>query len=188
MQGKLVRTAQGLEVEIDADGKPRFPGSGRDLSYTDESKGERFIPHVVEPSAGVDRALLAFLCEAYQEDEIPDLEGVPQTRIVLKFHPRLAPIKAGVFPLVKRDGMPEIALEIYRELKRRWNVFYDERGSVGRRYRRQDESGTPFCVTVDSQTLEDQTVTLRDRDTTHQERLAIHELSKFLEDHIDSQK
>ncbi len=101
MEGKLVRTAQGLEVETDADGKPRYPGSGHDLSYTDESNGERFIPHVIEPSAGVDRALLAFLCEAYQEDEIPDLEGVPQTRVVLKFHPRLAPVKAGVFPLVK---------------------------------------------------------------------------------------
>ena len=188
MQGKLVRTAQGLEVESDADGKPRYPGSGRDLSYTDESSGERFIPHVIEPSAGVDRALLAFLCEAYQEDEIPDLDGVAQPRVVLKFHPRVAPVKAGVFPLVKRDGMPEIALEIYRELKRRWNVFYDERGSVGRRYRRQDESGTPFCITVDSQTLEDQTVTLRDRDTTRQERLAIHELNKFLEDKIDRQQ
>ena len=98
----------------------------------------------------------------------------------MKFHPRLAPVKVAVFPLVKRDGMPEIAQEIYRELKRNWNTFYDESGSVGRRYRRQDESGTPFCVTIDSQTLSDRTVTVRDRDTTQQERVASDALVTFL--------
>ena len=121
--------------------------SGKDLSYFDEERKERFVPHVIEPSAGADRATLAFLCEAYTEDEVGG-----EARTVLKFHPRLAPIKAAIFPLVKRDGMPEKAEAIYRELRRHFNVFYDEKGAIGRRYRRQDEAGTPFCITVDSQT------------------------------------
>ena len=125
------------------------------------------MPHVVEPSAGADRATLAFLCEAYTEDEVGG-----EARTVLKFHPRIAPIKAAVFPLVKRDGMPEMAEAIYRELKRHYNVFYDEKGAIGRRYRRQDEAGTPFCITVDSQTLTDDTVTFRDRDTCRQWRVS----------------
>jgi glycyl-tRNA synthetase len=140
--------------------------SGRDLSYFDEDKKERFVPHVIEPSAGADRGTLAFLCEAYTEDTIG---GEPRT--VLKFHPRLAPIKAAVFPLVKRDGMPEKAEAIYRDLKRHYNVFLDEKGAIGRRYRRQDEAGTPFCITVDSQTLTDGTVTFRDRDSCRQWRV-----------------
>ena len=106
------------------------------------------MPHVIEPSAGADRATLAFLCEAYTEDEVGG-----EARTVLKFHPRIAPVKAAVFPLVKKDGMPEKAEAIYRDLKRRFNVFYDEKGAIGRRYRRQDEAGTPFGITVDSQTL-----------------------------------
>ena len=125
------------------------------------------MPHVIEPSAGADRATLAFLCEAYTEDEVGG-----ESRTVLKFHPRIAPIKAAVFPLVKRDGMPEKAEAIYRELKRHFNVFYDEKGAIGRRYRRQDEAGTPFCITVDSQTLTDDTVTFRDRDSCRQWRVA----------------
>ena len=119
--------------------------SGKDLSYFDEERKERFVPHVVEPSAGADRATLAFLCEAYAEDQVGG-----ETRTVLKFHPRIAPIKAAIFPLVKRDGMPEKAEAIYRDLRRHFNVFYDEKGAIGRRYRRQDEAGTPFCITVDS--------------------------------------
>ncbi|MEW5872224.1 MAG: glycine--tRNA ligase [Chloroflexota bacterium] len=185
MEGKLIRQGDGFTVELDEQGKPRYPGSGKDLSYLDEQTKERFIPHVIEPSAGADRATLAFLCEAYTEDLVPDLDGVLQPRLVLKFHPRLAPVKVAVFPLVKRDGMPKIAQEIYRELKRHWNVFYDESGSVGRRYRRQDESGTPYCVTVDSQTLTDQTVTVRDRDTTQQERVALAELAAYLRERLE---
>jgi glycyl-tRNA synthetase len=180
MEGKLVRQGEGFAVELDEQGKPCHPGSGRDLSYTDPYTQEKYIPHVVEPSAGADRATLAFLCEAYTEDSVPDLQGEPQPRVVLKFHPRLAPVKVAVFPLVKREGMPDIAQEIYRELKRHWNVFYDESGSVGRRYRRQDESGTPYCITVDSQTLEDQSVTVRDRDTTQQERLSMKAIVGYL--------
>ena len=140
--------------------------SGKDLSYFDEEKKERYIPHVIEPSAGADRATLAFLCEAYQEDEVGG-----ETRTVLKFHPRFAPIKAAVFPLVKKDGMPEKAEAIYRELKQNFNVFFDQGGAIGRRYRRQDEAGTPFGITVDGQTLADDTVTFRDRDSCKQWRV-----------------
>ncbi|MBN1994261.1 MAG: glycine--tRNA ligase [Anaerolineae bacterium] len=186
MEGKLVRQGDDFIVERDEQGRPRYPGSGKDLSYFDDQAKERFIPHVIEPSAGADRAALAFLCEAYTEDAIEDSQGKPQPRVVMKLHPRLAPIKVAVLPLVKRDGMPEIAQDIYRALKRRWNVFYDETSSVGRRYRRQDESGTPFCVTVDSQTLVNQTVTLRERDTTRQERVAINDLEGIIHKQIEA--
>ncbi|GAB6186330.1 glycine--tRNA ligase [Thermopirellula anaerolimosa] len=171
MEGKLVRQGNDLVVELGPDGQPKHRGSGRDLAYFDDETREKFIPHVIEPSAGADRAALAFLCEAYQEDEAPDEHGKPVKRVVLRLHPRLAPIKAAVFPLVKKDGMPEIAQAIYAALKPLCNVFYDEKGAVGRRYRRQDEIGTPFCITVDSQTLADGTVTIRDRDTLKQWRV-----------------
>ncbi len=173
MEGKLDPSTKPLELEKDQNGQPRWRGSGRDLSYRDDLTGERFVPHVIEPSAGADRATLAFLCRAYTEDEAPDEQGKPQPRVVMRFHPRIAPIKAAVFPLVRKDGMPEIAQQIYRELKRQFNVFYDEKGAVGRRYRRQDEAGTPYCITVDGQTREDQTVTIRDRDSLQQWRVKI---------------
>ena len=171
MEGKLVRQGDQLVVELDAEGKPRHRGSGKDLSYFDDQTKERFVPHVIEPSAGADRATLAFLCEAYNEDEAPDEHGKPAKRVFLRLHPRLAPIKAAVFPLVKKDGMPEVAREIYKALKPHLAVFYDEKSAVGRRYRRQDEVGTPFCITVDGQTLQDGTVTIRDRDTLRQWRV-----------------
>ncbi len=180
MEGKLVKNAEGcLEVEMIDDpaakgGKrPKWKGSGRDLTYRDEATGERYTPHVIEPSAGADRATLAFLCEAYHEDQAPDDKGEMQTRVVMRFHPRIAPVKAAVFPLVKKDGMPEIAQKIYRDLKKKFVVFYDEKGAVGRRYRRQDEAGTPYCITVDGQTLADNTVTIRDRDTLEQWRVSV---------------
>jgi glycyl-tRNA synthetase len=186
MEGKLAKNAAGcLEVELDAEGKAKHKGSGRDLTYRDDLSGERFTPHVIEPSAGADRAALAFLCEAYHEDQAPDDKGDMQTRTVMKFHPRVAPVKAAVFPLVKKDGMPEAAKEIYTALKRRFVVFYDEKGAVGRRYRRQDEAGTPYCITVDGQTLLDQTVTIRDRDTLEQWRVktadVVEEIAKRVE-------
>jgi glycyl-tRNA synthetase len=171
IEGKLVRRDDQLVVETDAEGNARHRGSGKDLSYFDDLTKERFVPHVIEPSAGADRATLAFLCEAYHEDEAPDENGKPTKRVFLKLHPRLAPIKAAVFPLVKKDGMPELAREIYKTLKPHMTVFYDEKSAVGRRYRRQDEVGTPFCITVDSQTLQDGTVTIRDRDTLRQWRV-----------------
>jgi glycyl-tRNA synthetase len=191
-----------LIVERDENGQPKWRGSGKDLSYFDDETFEhdkeklgaksfkdyvkgrekepnpgypyQYVPHVIEPSAGADRATLAFLCEAYCEDQAPDEKGQMQTRVVMKFHPRLAPIKAAVFPLVKKDGMPEIAQEIYSGLKQAGlAAFYDEKGAVGRRYRRQDEAGTPFCITVDGDTLKDKTVTIRDRDTLEQWRVKV---------------
>jgi len=173
MEGKLVREGDTLVVEKDAEGKPRHRGSGKDLSYYDDITRERFIPHVIEPSAGADRATLAFLCEAYTEDKVPDENGNPRERVFLKLHPRLAPVKAAVFPLVKKDGMPEVAQKIYRDLKKHFNVYYDEKGAVGRRYARQDEVGTPYCITVDGETLSGGTVTFRDRDTLKQWRVKV---------------
>lgn len=140
--------------------------SGKDLTYFDEERKERYLPHVIEPSAGADRGTLAFLCEAYHEDEMGG-----ESRVVMKFHPRLAPIKAAIFPLVKKDGMPEKAEAIYKDLKKHFNVFFDEKGAIGRRYRRQDEAGTPFGITVDGQTLTDDTVTFRNRDDGRQWRV-----------------
>jgi glycyl-tRNA synthetase len=184
MEGKLVRQGNDLVVELGEDGKPRHKGSGKDLTYFDDVTRERYTPHVIEPSAGADRATLAFLCEAYREDNVPDENGKPRERVYLKLHPRLAPIKAAVFPLVKKDGMPEVAQEIYRALKKRFNVFYDEKGAVGRRYARQDEVGTPYCITVDGQTMTDGTVTVRDRDTLRQWRIhkdaAVDEITRLL--------
>ncbi|MEX1225027.1 MAG: glycine--tRNA ligase, partial [Pirellulales bacterium] len=180
MEGKLDPDTCPLEVEKGPDGKPKYRGSGKDLQYRDELTNEKFTPHVIEPSAGADRATLAFLCEAYCEDEAPDESGKMQTRTVMKFHPRIAPLKAAVFPLVKKDGMPEIAKDIYKTLKKRFPVFYDEKGAVGRRYRRQDEAGTPFCITVDGKTLSDKTVTVRDRDSLEQRRVKIDDLEADL--------
>jgi glycyl-tRNA synthetase len=175
MEGKLARDAQGcLAVEQGADGKPKHPGSGKDLTYFDDQTRERFVPHVIEPAAGADRATLAFLCQAYVEDMQPDEQGNPQPRVLLKLHPRLAPIKVAVLPLVKKDGMPEAALAIYRDLKGAGvATYFDQQAAIGKRYRRQDEIGTPWCITVDGQTLADKTVTLRDRDTLRQERVPV---------------
>jgi glycyl-tRNA synthetase len=187
MEGKLdphTPKGQPMQVELGEDGKPRHRGSGKDLSYRDELTGERFIPHVIEPSAGADRGALAFLCEAYTEDQAPDENGQLQTRTVMKLNPRLAPIKAAVFPLVKKDGMPEVAQQIYAELKQHMTVFYDEKGAVGRRYRRQDEAGTPFCITVDTDTLRDHTVTIRDRDSLEQWRVKIDDVPTELNQRI----
>lgn len=184
MEGKLDPSTSPMTVELNEHGKPKHRGSGKDLSYRDEIKGEKFVPHVIEPSAGADRGVLAFLCEAFTEDEAPDEKGKMQTRTVMRLHPRIAPIKAAVFPLVKKDGMPEVAHEIYGNLKQHMTVFYDEKGAVGRRYRRQDEAGTPYCVTVDTETLENQTVTVRDRDSLEQCRIHINDLTAELQNRI----
>ncbi|MBD3235132.1 MAG: glycine--tRNA ligase [Candidatus Eisenbacteria bacterium] len=149
--------------------------SGKKLEYFDEATKERFIPRIIETSAGVDRTLLTILVDAYREEEIKG-----EKRVFLGLHPRIAPIKVAVFPLVKKDGMPEIARRITAELRPHFPVFYDMGGSIGRRYARQDEVGTPFCVTVDGQTNEDQTVTIRFRDTLEQERCALDRLRERL--------
>ncbi|MEJ2705291.1 MAG: His/Gly/Thr/Pro-type tRNA ligase C-terminal domain-containing protein [Sedimentisphaerales bacterium] len=145
------------------------------LSYFDDEKKQRYIPYVIEPSAGIDRSTLAFLVDAYDEEEVRG-----ETRNLLRFHPALAPVKVAIFPLVRKDGMPEIARNIYDDLKKTFNCFYDEKGAVGRRYRRQDEAGTPFCITVDGQTREDQTVTVRQRDSMDQIRVSTDQLRTHL--------
>jgi glycyl-tRNA synthetase len=150
--------------------------SRQKLEYVDTVTGDRYIPHVIEPAAGADRAMLAFLVDAYDEDEIGG-----ESRTVLRLHPQLAPVKVAILPLVKKDGQPELAREIWQGLRERVQAEYDEGGAIGRRYRRQDEIGTPWAVTVDHQSLEDRTVTLRERDSLVQERVAIDELGDELE-------
>ena len=141
------------------------------MSYFDEESKERYIPYIIETSAGCDRSCLCFLVNAYIEEA---------DRVVLKLHPKIAPIKAAIFPLVNRDGLEEIATDIYNNLKKSFKVFYDDGGSIGRRYRRQDEAGTPYCITVDTQTKQDETVTLRDRDSMTQERVKISDLINII--------
>ncbi len=150
--------------------------SRQNLEYVDTASGDRYLPYVIEPAAGADRATLAFLCDAYDEDEI---DG--ETRTVLRLHPRLAPIKAAVLPLVKKDGQPELAREVVAGLRERMQVEYDEGGAIGRRYRRQDEIGTPWSITIDHQSLADRTVTVRDRDSLQQERVEADRLGDELE-------
>ncbi len=153
--------------------------SGQKLEYVDTATGERYVPHVIEPAAGADRALLAFLIDAYDEDEI---EG--ERRTVLRLHPLLAPVKVAVLPLVRKDGQPELATEVYRDLRERVQAEYDEGGAIGRRYRRQDEIGTPWAVTIDHQSLQDRTVTLRDRDSLTQVRVSIEDLGDEIENRL----
>jgi glycyl-tRNA synthetase len=190
---------EGVAHRGDFDLNAHAKHSGKDMSYFDEDawnqwitankaslsgdkKKEaeakakfRFVPHVVEPSAGADRFALAVLCEAYAEDEVGG-----EARTVMRFHPRLAPIKAAILPLVNKEGMPEKAQALYRELKQDFNVFFDDGGAVGRRYRRMDEAGTPFCITIDGDTLKDDTVTIRDRDTTQQHRVPMRQVADEL--------
>ncbi len=155
-----------------------FDNTRGELAKNGQPKGERYLPHVIEPSAGLDRGVLALICEAYTPDE-----NRP-SGVYMKFHPRIAPIKAAVFPLVKKDGMPDIAAPLAAELRQRFGhlgtIDYDEKQSIGKRYARMDEAGCPFCFTIDSQTLEDQTVTVRHRDTLDQERVAIDQVGDFL--------
>lgn len=174
-----VSELEGIAHRGDYDLTQHMKFSGKDLTYFDEESKTRFTPHVIEPSAGADRATLAFLCEAFQEDVVEN-----DTRTVLKFHPRLAPIKTAVFPLVKRDGMPEKAQAVHHQLRERFASFYDEKGAIGRRYRRQDEAGTPYCITVDGQTLTDDTVTIRDRDSLKQWRVPLANIDLLVSDLI----
>jgi glycyl-tRNA synthetase len=167
---------EGIANRGDYDLTAHAQRSGQKLEYVDTATGERYIPHVIEPAAGVDRAMLAFLVDGYDEDEI---EG--EGRTVLRLHPLLAPVKVAVLPLVRKDGQPELAREVYERLRDRVQAEYDESGAIGRRYRRQDEIGTPWAVTIDHQSLEDRTVTLRDRDSLEQIRISIDELADDIE-------
>ncbi|MDQ6828998.1 MAG: glycine--tRNA ligase [Gemmatimonadota bacterium] len=155
--------------------------SGKKLEYFDQPANKRYLPLVVETSAGADRTTLAVLVNAYREESVP---GEEEGRVVLGLHPALAPVKAGIFPLVKKDGMPEIAHRITDDLRKYFPVFYDEGGAIGRRYRRQDENGTPCCITVDGDTTKDGTVTIRDRDTLAQERVAADRLREVLAERL----
>jgi glycyl-tRNA synthetase len=178
-----VQELEGVAYRTDYDLSQHQKASGKPLEYFDEETKQKFIPHVVEPSAGVDRTVLALICEAYSEDEAPDDKGKMETRLVLRFHPRMAPIKCAIFPLLKnKEPLVAKAREIVALLRPHMHVFYDESGAIGRRYRRQDEIGTPFGVTVDFETLGEKgealkdTVTLRERDSMKQERVKISDL------------
>lgn len=166
---------EGIANRTDFDLKQHAKFSGKDLHYFDEGTKEKFFPYVIEPSLGVDRAMLAFLIDAYQEEEIKG-----EKRILLKLHPKLAPIKAAIFPLVKKDSLIAVARTLYGQLKSQFSVFYDEVGSIGRRYRRQDELGTPYCITIDFDSLEDKKVTIRNRDTLEQERILLSDTDTVL--------
>jgi glycyl-tRNA synthetase len=162
---------EGIANRGDFDLKQHAEYSGQKLEFFDPNAGERYVPHVIEPAAGVGRTILALLCDAYDEDEIGG-----EKRTVLRLHPSIAPVKVAVLPLLRKDGHPEKAREIYLELRKHVSAEYDEGGNIGKRYRRQDEIGTPLAITVDHQTLEDDTVTLRDRDSLTQDRVPVSEL------------
>jgi len=172
---------QGIAARGNYDLTSHATASGKSMEYYDEARKEKYVPHVIEPSIGVDRLMLAVLCSAYAVDEVGGEE-----RTLLRFHPRLAPIKAAVLPLVKnKPELIEKAEAIYKRLQRRYHVTYDTAGAIGRRYRRMDEVGTPYCITVDFDTLDDDTVTLRERDSTEQRRVTIPELLEYMEEQID---
>ena len=151
-----------------------------DLSYFDQARNERYVPYVIEPAAGLTRSLMTFLVEAYAEDEAPNTKGGVDKRTVLRLDPRLAPVKVAVLPLSRNEALSPKARDLAAELRRYWNVDFDDAQAIGRRYRRQDEIGTPFCVTVDFDTLEDGAVTVRERDTMGQERISIDKVTEYL--------
>ena len=177
---------EGIHNRTDFDLKRHTEFSGKKIEYFDDATKERFTPFVIETSAGASRSFMAFLLNAYDEEEVvkenSDGTKSSETRVVMHLHPALAPIKAAVFPLVNRDGMQEIAKNITEDLRKHYRVFYDDSGAVGRRYRRQDECGTPYCITVDSETLENGSVTIRDRDSMTQERVNKDNLQKYISD------
>ena len=173
---------EGVANRGDFDLRRHAEYSGEKLEYFDQSSGERYVPHVIEPAAGADRAMLAFLVHAYDEEFVErEGTGEGERRTVLRLHPRLAPVKAAILPLVSKDGQPELAREVDDALRRRVLSEFDAGGAIGRRYRRQDEIGTPFCLTVDHQSLQDRTLTLRDRDSLAQERLPIEGIAEEIE-------
>ena len=171
---------EGIHNRGDYDLSQHQKFSGKKLEYFDDRIKEKFIPYVIETSAGASRSFMAFLVDAYDEDEAPTADGKAEKRTVLRFHPKLAPLKCAVFPLVNKDGLQDVARKITDNLQKSFKVFYDEAGAVGRRYRRQDECGTPYCITVDYDTLKDNTVTIRDRDSMKQERIGIDKINEYV--------
>jgi glycyl-tRNA synthetase len=171
---------EGIANRTDFDLTTHSEHSGVDLSYFDQASGERYVPYVIEPAAGLTRAVLAFLLDAYSEDEAPDAKGKMEKRTVLRLDKRLAPVKVAVLPLSRNADLSPKARDLATDLHKHWNVDFDDAQAIGRRYRRQDEIGTPFCVTVDFDTLDDNAVTIRERDTMKQERVAIEQVERYL--------
>lgn len=179
-QGSEWGELEGIANRTDFDLTTHTEHSGQDLSFFDQGKNERYVPYVIEPAAGLTRSLMAFLVEAYAEDEAPNTKGGVDTRVVLKLDPRLAPVKAAVLPLSRNEQLSPKARDLAAELRKSWNVDFDDAGAIGRRYRRQDEIGTPFCITVDFDTLDDQAVTIRHRDDMSQERVSLDQVTSYL--------
>lgn len=176
---------EGIANRTDYDLSKHAEATGKDLSYFETETKNRYIPYVIEPAAGADRATLAFLCDAYSEEVLTDKDGKEDIRVVLRFHPRIAPVKAAVFPLVKKDGMPEKSKEIVAALQAEGiNTVYDQSGAIGRRYRRMDEIGTPWCLTVDGETMEQGTVTIRERDSMEQKRMSIADAVDYIKNEV----
>ena len=171
---------EGIANRTDFDLSTHSKHSGTDLSYFDQEANERWTPYVIEPAAGLTRCVLAFLLDSYREDEAPNAKGGVDKRTVLGLDARLAPVKAAVLPLSRHADLSPKARDLAAQLRKRWNVDFDDAGAIGRRYRRQDEIGTPFCVTVDFDTLEDQAVTIRERDSMSQERIALDQVEAYL--------
>ncbi len=179
-QGQEFAELEGIANRTDFDLSTHSKHSGADLSYFDQEMGERWIPYVIEPAAGVNRAMLAFLLEAYSEDEAPNAKGQMEKRTVLRFDHRLAPVKVAVLPLSRNADLSPKARDLAQQLRKNWNVEFDDAGAIGRRYRRQDEIGTPYCVTIDFDTLEDNAVTVRERDSMKQDRISIDQVESYL--------
>jgi len=182
--GEEFSELEGIANRTDFDLATHAEKSGQDLSYFDQELGERWIPYVIEPAAGVNRAMLAFLLDAYAEDEAPNAKGGVDKRTVLRLDPRLAPVKTAVLPLSRNADLSPKARDLAATLRRRWNIDFDDAGAIGRRYRRQDEIGTPFCVTVDFDTLDDDAVTVRERDSMAQERVGLDAVERYLTDRL----
>ncbi|MBB4071058.1 glycine--tRNA ligase [Leucobacter sp. OH2974_COT-288] len=175
---------EGIANRTDYDLSTHAKASGKDLSYFDQTKNERWTPYVIEPAAGLTRSLMAFLVDAYREESVTNAKGGTDTRVVLGLDPRLAPVKAAVLPLSRNEKLSPLARELADQLRDTWNVDFDDAGAIGRRYRRQDEIGTPFCITVDFDSLEDNAVTVRERDTMEQVRVPITELYGFMAERL----
>jgi glycyl-tRNA synthetase len=175
---------EGIANRTDFDLKTHSEHSGQDLSFFDQASGSRYVPYVIEPAAGLTRSLMAFLVEAYHEDEAPNTKGGVDKRTVLRLDPRLAPVKAAVLPLSRNEDLSPKARDLAAELRRTWNIDFDDAGAIGRRYRRQDEIGTPLCLTVDFDSLDDQAVTVRERDTMAQERVALSQVRSYLAERL----
>jgi glycyl-tRNA synthetase len=174
----------GIANRTDFDLKTHSEASGTDLSYFDQTKNERWFPYVIEPAFGLTRALMAFLVDAYSEDEAPNTKGGVDKRTVLRLDRRLAPIKVAVLPLSRNERLTPLAKSVAADLRKYWNIDFDDAGAIGRRYRRQDEIGTPFCVTIDFDSLDDNAVTIRERDTMAQERVSLDRLTGYLAEQL----